>query len=223
MRLGGDFVDLVTREDGAVRAVIGDVAGHGPDAAAFGAHLRAAWRALAHHDLDAAGAMPTLNHLILEESDRAEAEKGRMPVMATMYAVELPPNRSEVTLVSAGHPPALLMARGEVTTMPLGGLPLGVEPCEWMPVTIPVPEAWVLLLYTDGIIEAREAPGSRARIGIAGLASLLGTAPGMEAPTGADLRRLTGSVERMSGGPLQDDATLLALSRVDSAQGAHLT
>ena len=223
MRLGGDFVDLVTGEDGTVRAVIGDVAGHGPDAAAVGAHLRAAWRALAHHDLDAAAAMATLNHLILEESDRAEAEKGRMPVMATMYAVELPPDRSAVTVVSAGHPPALLMAGGEVTTMPLGGLPLGVEPCEWMPVTIPLPEAWVLLLYTDGIIEAREAPGSQARIGIAGLASLLGAASGKDAPTGADLRGLTGSVERMNGGALPDDATLLALSRVDSVHGAPET
>ena len=223
MRLGGDFVDLVTGEDGTVRAVIGDVAGHGPDAAAVGAHLRAAWRALAHHDLDAAAAMATLNHLILEESDRAEAEKGRMPVMATMYAVELPPDRSAVTVVSAGHPPALLMVRGEVTTLPLGGLPLGVEPCQWMPVTTPLPEAWVLLLYTDGIIEAREAPGSQARIGIAGLAALLGAAASKESPTGADLRGLTGSVERMNGGALSDDATLLALSRVGSAQGAHLT
>ena len=217
MRLGGDFVDLVTLADGRVRAVIGDVSGHGPDAAAVGASLRAAWRALAHRDLDAAGAMGTLNHLIMEESDRAEAEPGRMPIMATVCAVELSGDRSTATFVTAGHPPALLLAGDETATMPLGGLPLGVELCDWTPVTVPLPESWTLLLYTDGIIEARADPEAQARIGIGGLVALLGESPDQRTWANADLRRLTASVQRMNGGPLPDDATLLALSRVNGA------
>ncbi len=44
--LGGDFYDVVELPDGRVRAVIGDVMGHGPDEAALGVHLRVAWRTL---------------------------------------------------------------------------------------------------------------------------------------------------------------------------------
>ena len=220
MRLGGDFIDLVTADDGVVRAVIGDVAGHGPDAAAVGAHLRAAWRALALRRLDAATAMETLNQIIMEESDLAEARKGRMPVIATVCAVEVSADRSCATFVSAGHPPALLRSSGEVKPMPLGGLPLGVELCDWSPVTVPLPRSWMLLLYTDGVIEARVDPMTQARIGIEGFASLVARAPSTEA-TGAALRRLMTEVERMHGGALPDDATLLALSRTDPGAEAH--
>ena len=214
MRLGGDFVDLVTHSDGTVRAVIGDVSGHGPDAAAFGAFLRAAWRALTHRELDIAAATGTLNHLVMEESDRVEAEKGRMPILATLCSVEIPADRSAVTFVTAGHPPALLVADGAVEIMPLGGLPLGVQTCAWEPIVVPLPERWTLLLYTDGIVEARLERGVSARIGIDGLVSLLAGSPPGDAPTGAYLRRFTASVERLNGGPLPDDATLLAMSRV---------
>src|SRR6478735_7111283 len=44
--LGGDFYDAVETADGTVHAVIGDVSGHGPDAAALGVSLRIAWRTL---------------------------------------------------------------------------------------------------------------------------------------------------------------------------------
>src|SRR6478752_2409493 len=44
--LGGDFYDVVQTADGRVRAVVGDVMGHGPDEAALGVHLRVAWRTL---------------------------------------------------------------------------------------------------------------------------------------------------------------------------------
>jgi serine phosphatase RsbU (regulator of sigma subunit) len=220
MRLGGDFIDLVTRSDGIVRAVIGDVTGHGPDAAALGAYLRAAWRALAHRDLDTAGTMATLNHLVMEESDLAEEEKGSMPIMATMCAVEIAPDRTSVSLVTAGHPPALLLAADEIAAMPLGGLPLGVQECDWEPVIVPLPDRWTLLLYTDGITEAHVGPETQDRIGIDGLVSLLARSPVTETPTGAELRRLTATVRQMNGGPLPDDATLMALSRV-SYQGVE--
>ena len=221
MRLGGDFVDLISGDDGVVRAVIGDVAGHGPDAAAVGAHLRAAWRALALRQLDAAAAMETLNQLILEESELAEAGKGLMPVIATVCAVEVPADRSSATFVNAGHPPALLLSREEVAPMPLGGPPLGVGRQDWTAVTVPLPPGWVLLLYTDGIIEARAEPSAQARIGIEGFASLVARSAGTEAQTSAELRGLMGDVEQMNGGPLPDDATLLALSRVNLGDGAR--
>jgi serine phosphatase RsbU (regulator of sigma subunit) len=214
MRLGGDFVDLVTRHDGSLRAVIGDVTGHGPDAAALGASLRAAWRALAHRDLDPAEAMSTLNHLVMEEAERAEAEKDRMPIMATMCVVEIPADRSTATFVNAGHPPALLLDGRRIMRMPRGGLLLGVQESEWHPALVRLPDLWTLLLYTDGIVEAHVGPDPHARMGIDGLVELLADSPFAEAPTGTELRQLTARVQQMNGGPLPDDATLLALSRV---------
>ena len=92
-----------------------------------------------------------------------------------------------------------------------------MELCDWTPVTVPLPESWTLLLYTDGIIEARAGPEAQARIGIEGLVALLAKTPHQRAWADADLRRLTASVQRMNGGPLPDDATLLALSRVNFA------
>ena len=49
--LGGDFFDVVEMDDGRVRAIIGDVMGHGPDEAALGVHLRVAWRGLVLADV----------------------------------------------------------------------------------------------------------------------------------------------------------------------------
>lgn len=213
MRLGGDFLDLLVRSDGVVRVVVGDVAGHGPDAAALGSYLRAAWRALAHGNANAVELMATLNALVLEEADRAETNGGSMPVMATVCALELPADRSTATFVSAGHPPALLAVDGAITKMPVGGLPLGVEPCAWSPATVSLPARWTILIYTDGITEARAAPEAHARLGVDGLMALLSGSETVEEPTSEALRRLTSTVERMNGGPLLDDATLVALSR----------
>jgi hypothetical protein len=52
MLLGGDFVDAVELDSGALAVIVGDVTGHGPDAAALGANLRAAWRVLALGETD---------------------------------------------------------------------------------------------------------------------------------------------------------------------------
>ena len=80
MLLGGDFIDAVTRPNGSLAAVIGDVTGHGPDAAALGASLRAAWRALALRGASLQASIRTLNSLTLDESDRAErGESGLTP------------------------------------------------------------------------------------------------------------------------------------------------
>ncbi len=81
--------------------------------------------------------------------------------------------------------------------------------------TVSLPESWTLLLYTDGIIEAHADPGARARVGIEGLVALLAEMPRRRAWADADLRRLMAGVQRMNGGPLSDDATLLALSSAD--------
>ena len=89
MLLGGDFIDAVTRPNGSVAAVIGDVTGHGPDAAALGASLRAAWRALALRGASLQASVRTMNSLTLDESDRAEQGELGLSLLATVCAVEI--------------------------------------------------------------------------------------------------------------------------------------
>src|SRR5205085_1363435 len=62
--LGGDFFDVVETPDGRVRAVIGDVMGHGPDEAALGVHLRVAWRTLVLAGVDEDRILSTLSRLL---------------------------------------------------------------------------------------------------------------------------------------------------------------
>ena len=112
MLLGGDFIDAVTRPNGSVAAVIGDVTGHGPDAAALGASLRAAWRALALRGASLQANMKTLNSLTLDESDRAEQGELGLGLLATVCAVEIDAAGRRARFVNAGHPmPLLLGAR----------------------------------------------------------------------------------------------------------------
>ena len=110
MLLGGDFIDAVTRQNGSVAAVIGDVTGHGPDAAALGASLRAAWRALALRGASLQANMKTLNSLTLDESERAEQGELGLGLLATVCAVEIDAAGRRARFVNAGHPMPLLLA-----------------------------------------------------------------------------------------------------------------
>ena len=162
MLLGGDFIDAVTRPNGSVAAVIGDVTGHGPDAAALGASLRAAWRALALRGASLQANMKTLNSLTLDESDRAEQGELGLGLLATVCAVEIDAAGRRARFVNAGHPMPLLLGSEVVPLEHTPGMMLGVEQYgDWAPHEVTLPDEWGLLLYSDGIVEARMAPGSR--------------------------------------------------------------
>ena len=160
MLLGGDFIDAVTRPNGSVAAVIGDVTGHGPDAAALGASLRAAWRALALRGASLQANMKTLNSLTLDESDRAEQGELGLGLLATVCAVEIDAAGRRARFVNAGHPMPLLLGAEVVPLVHTPGMMLGVEQYgDWAPHEVTLPGEWGLLLYSDGIVEARMAPG----------------------------------------------------------------
>src|SRR4051794_34880875 len=102
LALGGDFVDGIARPDGSLHLVIGDVAGHGPEAAALGARLRIAWRALTLADTPQEKMLDVLSDVVLHE--RASLE-----VFATAVSAVIGPRRDRISLVSAGHPGPILV------------------------------------------------------------------------------------------------------------------
>lgn len=155
--LGGDFFDLVETEEGRVRALIGDVMGHGPDEAAIGVHLRVAWRTLVLAGTPDTQILPTLETLLA-------AETGGEAGFVTACDVTIEADGSTALRV-AGHPAPLLSAAGKTRYLDLEvGPPLGVDvPARrreweqtggWPQSRVQLEPGACLILYTDGLLEA---------------------------------------------------------------------
>ncbi len=206
--LGGDFFDLVQIEDGSLHALVGDVCGQGPDEAAIGVSLRAAWRALA-----LARQAPAL---VVETMQRVLERERHVPALfATLCTLAIEPGSRVLQLTRAGHPQPVLIADGEVSALSAaqpGGAAIGLARGEWRTEEIALPGDWTILLYTDGIIEGRVGEGSQ-RLGEAGLRRLIGERiarePDWRAEPQALLEALIEEAERLNGGALSDDVAML--------------
>ncbi|HET6951263.1 MAG TPA: SpoIIE family protein phosphatase [Acidimicrobiales bacterium] len=204
--LGGDFYDAVEAADGRVTVMIGDVAGHGPDAAALGARLRSAWRALTLACLDQPRVLEVLDRFL-----RTEVENLTFASLATL---DIAQDRREGVLLLAGHPPPIAVGPAG---RPLGegahGHLLGVMPApSWTPVTVPLGPGAEVLLYTDGLIEGRTGPDRGDRLGIAAAAALVDELAGRGHRSTVLLDSLLADVQRRNGGPLTDDVALCLVS-----------
>ncbi len=224
MLLGGDFIDAVKRPNGAVAAVIGDVTGHGPDAAALGASLRAAWRALALRGASLQANMRTLNSLTLDESERAEEGALGVGLLATVCVVEIDPTGRRARFVNAGHPMPLLLSDGVAQLEHTPGLMLGVEDRgDWAPHEVTLPDDWGLLFYSDGIVDARLSPRSSERLGLTGLRPLVYDLWRRRATGPRDLEGLVDAVQKGQADILEDDVTLLLFTGGDRTTGPAQT
>lgn len=148
---GGDWYDVIELPDGNIALVIGDVAGHGTEAASVMGQVRMAVRAFSHEG-HAPAVVVGLVHALLRSLYDAEQ-------MVTMLYVVLDPATSEVRVVNAGHPPPLLVAAdGDVAYLEAAtGLPLGVSwdiPYEESITTLRVGST--MILFTDGLVDRRD-------------------------------------------------------------------
>jgi serine phosphatase RsbU (regulator of sigma subunit) len=207
--LGGDFFDLVETGDGRIHVLIGDVCGHGPDEAAIGVSLRAAWRALAIAGNAPDVVLRTMQHVF-------EHERHVPGLFATLCTLEIDLRESAVTMVRAGHPQPVLIAGETVAALSeaLGDAAIGIGEREWLVQRRQLPPGWAILLYTDGIVEGRVDAGSE-RLGEAGLHRLISewTAPRPDWREHPDtlLDALIAGAERLNDGPLSDDVAMLLL------------
>jgi serine phosphatase RsbU (regulator of sigma subunit) len=204
LSLGGDFYDCLELADGSIAMLIGDVAGHGAAAAALGAGLRSAWRALV-----LAGLPPSRLPGGMQEVWVRERQDPYLFVTTITALIE--PDRSCVHFVSAGHPAPLILGTRQAAGVP-NGPPLGiVSAARWETATVALPPRATVLLYTDGLVEGRARPGASERLGIGPLDELLAAAtPG--AVTQQDLRGLVALATERHGSGLPDDVALLALN-----------
>lgn len=164
--LGGDWYDLILLSGARVALVVGEVPGHGIDAAAAMGRLRTAVRTLAAIDLPPEEVLAHLDDLASRSArDGGEGEPGadapgRSLGSGCLYVV-YDPVGGQCTMAAAGHPaPAVVAPDGTVTFVDLPqGPALGVGGPPFEAVELNLAEGSTLALHTDGLL-AREGPWS---------------------------------------------------------------
>ena len=149
LNIGGDWYDAFVQPDGSVLAVIGDVTGHGLNAAVMMGQLRTALRAYAVEDDSPARILTRLHRMLCH-------------LQPTLYATALVarfrPGDATLVWAAAGHPPAVVRAP-DATVRVLDakpGIMLGVPvPFTYEDHTLPLPPGSTVALYTDGLVERR--------------------------------------------------------------------
>ncbi len=148
VRVGGDWYDVVQLPGGLIGLAIGDVAGHGLQAAATMGQLRMALRAYALQDPSPVSVMRGVHQLVSQFP---------MPEMVTLMYLVFEPASRTLRFVNAGHPPALVFGNGRSVYLRDGlAPPVGVT--AEAKFTEASQELWsgaTLLLYTDGLVERR--------------------------------------------------------------------
>jgi phosphoserine phosphatase RsbU/P len=200
LEVGGDWYDAFAVGDGdTLTLVVGDVVGRGIGPATTMGQLRSAVRALAGADL-APGPL-------LGELDRYTRRHG-VGEMTTVAVAEVDLAAATVRVACAGHPPPLVLEPGHDARLLWGGrsMPLGASatPVARPHDTAPLAPGATIMLYTDGLVERRDASLDDRLAQLRDAAGAARDAP-LEQLTAAVLEAMVGS-----GGP-DDDVCLLAL------------
>jgi serine phosphatase RsbU (regulator of sigma subunit) len=198
--VSGDFYLLTNGPDGSTVAIVGDVVGHGPEAARLATFIRARFAALAANTSDPAELLMLANAALAERP-------GRRHELVSAICVRFDPQDQSVCWARAGHPPPLRLPEleeldpdgstfllGAEETLELENTETSVEGCEG------------LVVYTDGATDVRQG---RQMLGLDGLVGVLAPLSGLRA------RVMVGEVERAilawADRPIRDDLCLVVL------------
>lgn len=211
LMLGGDFLDVVRMNDGRVGFILGDVCGHGPAEAALGTILRSAWAGIVSTSEQDPGVwLQTLDGILV-------ARREETHTFVTAVAGICDPTDGTITYAVAGHPPPLLVTEaasdGGRTMLVLdegAGPALGLHSRMRAATSVArLPIGSAVLAVTDGLFEGLTATGTR--LGYADFVDIVTRFP--LAHGEHVLRRLVSSITALNGGPLDDDAAALLVSR----------
>ncbi len=198
--VGGDWYDAFSLPSGDLWLATGDVAGHGLDAAVVMGRVRSAFRAYA-----LLGEAP---ERVMELTDR-KVQHFEMDTMVTLACAVAQPPYDRIRFCSAGHAPPVLVPPGEqghLLELPVGP-PLGVlSGISRSAIDVSWPAGAVLLFYTDGLVERRDAD-LRAR-----LDQLAEVVPAAD----PEIVCATVMHEMIRNDVVQDDVAVLAARRVAS-------
>lgn len=203
--VGGDFYDLFPLSQDRWGFFLGDVCGKGAAAAALTSLTRYTLRAAAVHSSDPVTVLRTLNTMLIEDHTDD-------PTFCTVIFGLLTPATDgyDIVLASGGHPPALLLrADGSVEYQhTVGGMLVGALPrARFTAISIRLRPGDTLLLYTDGLTEARTGD-ARDRYEEQ---ALMEFATDLAPATAGEVIGATTELLARFGSGLDDDAAMLAL------------
>jgi len=200
--VSGDYYDLIPGNAGQVYFLIGDVAGKGVAAAMLMSHLSAMLRTLVTVGLPVGQLMERVSRVFCEST---------LPAQYATLVCGCASSSGEIEVCNAGHPPPLLICGDEIARLDATGLPIGMFCSErFSSQIVRLAPGEMLLLYTDGLIEAQNAAG--VEYGIERLSALAASANRQpKAIVDACLHDLAGF--RGATG-LADDLTILAVRRL---------
>ncbi|WP_457032697.1 PP2C family protein-serine/threonine phosphatase [Kitasatospora sp. P5_F3] len=217
-QIGGDLYAAARTAQGT-RFLVGDVRGKGLAAISDASLLLGAFRAAAYLQPD----LPTLvTHLegavFRDREDPGNpVEEGEQSQESFITAVvlDIPDTEPTIHLVDCGHPPPLVLRAGKVRSLEVGqpAPPLGLTGlvgADFVVETFAFEPGDIALLYTDGVIEARDQSGA-----FYPLAERIASWPPCD--PGTLLRRLSADLVAHAGGRLGDDAAMVAVERLPAA------
>jgi serine phosphatase RsbU (regulator of sigma subunit) len=202
VEVGGDVYDFMELGDGRLAVALGDVTGHGIEAAADMAMAKFTFRSLAREHPEPADFLQSANEVIV-----GEIAPGKF---ITLVYLLIDGRKGEVSAAGAGHPlPRIIGADGSVTGLEARGLVLGIESNqEYEEVRASLEHGSAVVLYTDGVIEARR---DGELYGEARLDRLLGER--RDLPAGELAQCVLDDCRAFARGELADDCAVVVVKR----------
>lgn len=200
--MAGDFYDIYPIGDTRVAAVIGDVAGHGIEPSITAFQVKYLLRVFLRQYRDPAQALEELNALLSTQNKPED--------FVSMCVAVFDQVAGTVRFASAGHPAAWVWHDGEVRALRSTGPMLTLDPKgTFISREVPLEPGDVLLMYTDGLAEARQGEElfGEERIG-----AMLRRDPGRDADTLC--KALLEAAQDFSASALSDDVAILAIRRI---------
>jgi serine phosphatase RsbU (regulator of sigma subunit) len=198
-QLGGDFLDFFRIDSRGLAFIIGDLSGHGVEAAADSFMLRSLFRAFLREKPDLALAMERTNRVLMDELRQDQFATA----LAAIYDLT-----GTLSLVSAGHPHPIICSGDDCHLAEVSGGALGIN----MNLTyglgsFPLPPGATFVAYTDGLIEAgRSDPFGEER-------AINAVRDMRELSARAVAEHLIDQAERHCNGKFTDDVAVLVLKR----------
>jgi phosphoserine phosphatase RsbU/P len=200
--MAGDFFDLYPLSPSRMAAVIGDVAGHGIEPSITAFQVKYLLRVFLRQYRDPAQALEELNALVSTQNKPED--------FVSMCVAVFDQEAGTVRFASAGHPAAWLWHDGEVRALRSTGPMLTLDPKgTFISREVPMEPGDLLLMYTDGLAEARQGEElfGEERIG-----QMLRRDPGRDAETLC--KSLLEAAQDFSAAALSDDVAILAVRRI---------